>query len=97
MADIASTGQIGGRIASSGQLKGTVNAQQLLHGFLRVPIMELYIGPYSATPKFSEAIILKTKDKSMVDDVTIKKMPQYEVSNDAGGKTLILGDEYYGN
>lgn len=31
----------------------------------------------------------------MQKDVTIRKIPQYEVSNDYG-TTLILGDEYYG-
>ena len=30
------------------------------------------------------------------DNVTVKKIPQYIVSNDAGGATLIMGDEYFG-
>lgn len=31
----------------------------------------------------------------MQKDVTIRKIPQYEVSNDSSGYTLIIGDEYY--
>lgn len=31
----------------------------------------------------------------MQQDVTIRKIPQYEVSNDSSGYTLIIGDEYY--
>lgn len=47
-------------------------------------------------PKTYEPVVLETKGRSMLDDVTVQKIPQFEVSNDAGGKTLILGDEYYG-
>ena len=36
-----------------------------------------------------------TKDKLMPDDVTVRKIPRYEVSNDCGGVTLIMGDEYF--
>ena len=41
-------------------------------------------------------VTLPTKSKTMKDDVTVLKIPQYEVSNEAGGNTLIMGDEYYG-
>ena len=65
-----------------------------------VPLSELkldiYDGTYNVTPQFGGEVILETKNKAMTDDVTVKKMPQYEVSNNAGGKTLILGDKYYG-
>lgn len=65
-----------------------------------VPLSELkldiYDGTYNVTPQFGGEVTLETKNKAMTDDVTVKKMPQYEVSNNAGGKTLILGDKYYG-
>lgn len=38
---------------------------------------------------------METKDKLMPDDVTVRKIPRYEVSNDCGGVTLIMGDEYF--
>ena len=53
-----------------------------------------YAGPYDITPLFSTQT-LPTAKRLMQQDVTIKKIPQYEVSNDYG-TTLILGDEYYG-
>lgn len=53
-----------------------------------------YSGPYDVIPRFSEQILL-TAQRLMQKDVTIKRIPQYEVSNDYG-TTLILGDEYYG-
>ena len=56
---------------------------------------EAYEGDYTVTPKVTRELTLETKRKVMKDDVTVKKMPQFEVANEAGGATLILGDEYY--
>lgn len=56
----------------------------------------VYDGAYTVTPKNYEETELKTKDKMMQNNVTVKKIPKYEVSNDFGGSTLIIGDEYYG-
>lgn len=53
-----------------------------------------YSGPYDITPLFSVQT-LPTAKRLMQQDVTIRKIPQYEVSNDSGGYTLIIGDEYY--
>lgn len=55
-----------------------------------------YTGDYRVTPKIYTPVTLPTKSKTMKDDVTVLKIPQYEVSNEAGGNTLIMGDEYYG-
>lgn len=55
-----------------------------------------YAGPYQVTPKIYEPVTMKTKQKVMKNDVTVLKIPQFEVSNEAGGNTLIMGDEYYG-
>lgn len=55
-----------------------------------------YEGPYEVTPRVETAVTLKTKALRMREDVVIHKIPQFEVSNDAGGKTFIIGDEYYG-
>ena len=53
-----------------------------------------YAGPYDITPLFT-AQVLPTAKKLMQKDVTIRKIPQYEVSNDSNGYTLIIGEEYY--
>lgn len=55
-----------------------------------------YTGDYRVTPKIYTPVTLPTKSKTMKDDVTVLKIPQFEVSNEAGGNTLIMGDEYYG-
>ena len=53
-----------------------------------------YSGPYDITPLFT-AQVLPTAKKLMQKDVTIRKIPQYEVSNDSNGYTLSIGEEYY--
>lgn len=54
-----------------------------------------YKGETTVTPRTYEETRLKTKDKLMPDDVTVRKIPRYEVSNDCSGVTLIMGDEYF--
>ena len=51
-----------------------------------------YEGEYEVTPKVYENKTLQTKNHSMKDNITVKKIPQYEVSND-NGYTLIIGEE----
>ena len=51
---------------------------------------ERYNGEYEVTPKFEEQT-LETKDKIMSENVTIHKIPRYDVSNEAGGKTVYIG------
>lgn len=55
-------------------------------------IIPTYEGEYEVIPRVDEPVVLHTKAKRMNDDVTVKKIPQYEVSNAAGGKTLTIGD-----
>lgn len=57
---------------------------------------EPYTGEYDVTPKVSTPVVLQTEGKTMKKDVTVLKIPQFEVSNPEGGKTLIIGDEYNG-
>ncbi len=57
---------------------------------------EIYDGEYSVTPKVYEETELETKHKLMKDDVVVRKIPTFEVSNESGGTTLIIGEEIYG-
>lgn len=51
-----------------------------------------YTGNYEVQPKITEQI-LKTKNKSMLDDVTVYQIPFKEVSNPEGGTTVTIGLE----
>lgn len=53
-----------------------------------------YEGEYDVTPKTYAPVVLPTRNRLLSRDVNVAKIPQYEVSNAAGGLTLIMGDEY---
>ena len=53
---------------------------------------EPYEGEYEITPKISSQI-LPTAKKLMKDDVTVKAIPYFDVSNPAGGQTIYIGSE----
>lgn len=47
-----------------------------------------YDGEYTITPKPFEEQVLETKNKSLVEDVTVLEIPYSEVTNPEGGKTV---------
>ena len=53
---------------------------------------EEYVGDYVVTPKVDEQM-LETKDKVLTDDVVIKSIPFFKVSNTNGGSTVYIGNE----
>lgn len=55
-----------------------------------------YEGEYDVTPSTYKDKVLATQNLVMTKDVTVRKIPQFEVSNTSNGKTLIIGEEYYG-
>ena len=53
---------------------------------------ESYEGPYDVTPKVT-AQTLPTAKKLMRDDVSIRAIPYFDVSNPAGGNTIYIAKE----
>lgn len=51
-----------------------------------------YEGDYEVTPKV-DAQTMPTKGKLMEEDVTIKSIPFFDVSNTSGGSTVYIGNE----
>ena len=76
------------------KLKYKYNNTWVESSTLNIKTSELptYEGEYEVTPKVYENKTLQTKNHSMKDNITVKKIPQYEVSND-NGYTLIIGEE----
>ena len=52
-----------------------------------------YDGEYLVTPKPFTDQVLATKNKSLIDDVTVLEIPYSEVSNPEGGITANIGYE----
>lgn len=54
-----------------------------------------YEGDYTVTPSTYNETTLPTEGKLLAQNVSVEKIPQFEVSNTSGGTTLIIGEEYY--
>ena len=48
-----------------------------------------YAGPYEVVPKAWQDQVLPTKDKNMLDDVTVFEVPYSEVANPEGTTVVI--------
>ena len=59
------------------------------------PTFPYWQGPYEITPATYYQQVLEVKNKSMKQNIKVPKIPQFLVSNDEGGNTLIIGEEYY--
>lgn len=52
-----------------------------------------YDGAYEVTPQAEATVTLKTAEKYLSEDVTVKKIPYYEVDNESGGTTVYIGND----
>lgn len=52
----------------------------------------IYGGPYEVTPT-TDPLLLETAGKRMEEDMLIKAIPRFDVSNTAGGTTVYIGTE----
>lgn len=54
---------------------------------------EHYDGEYIITPKANKEQTMETLGKIMDNNVTIKAIPRYDVSNQSGGDTVFIAKE----
>lgn len=52
-----------------------------------------YSGEYSVTPSADSAQTLETAQKYLADNVTVEKIPYYEMDNASGGTTIYIGSD----
>lgn len=52
---------------------------------------EKYLGSYEVTALPEIEQILRTEKKVLLEDIIVKPIPYYEVSNEAGGLTVSIG------
>ena len=74
---------------SNQKLRANFGAVQIVTEFLGDG---KYTGDYIVTPKV-EPQTLPTNGKVMGDDVTVKSIPFFNVSNTSGGSTVFIGSE----
>lgn len=88
MADLSVQMALVGTIQPEVSLKAQMNAAITVQS-------DIYddIDGYVVTPSWEADIVLPTKSKLMKENLTVKKIAQSSVSNEAGGITLILGGQ----
>lgn len=65
----------------------------VLKGFLSDDVTYAsYEGDYKVTPLLNYDFELKTKNKVLKDNVTVKRIPYQEIPNSAGGMTVYIGE-----
>jgi len=77
------------------ELKGVIKQQRLTAAMREIttrPTAERFPGPYEVTPVV-KGQTLETKDKIMSDDLKIRDIPKYAVSNNSNGITVTIGKE----
>lgn len=85
-----------GKVNHGASLKGSLSTNELLSGTVESKVevvtttLPYYDGPTEAVPDMEETT-LKTKNRSMRSDVTLKAIPVYTVSNNSGGNTVTIG------
>lgn len=57
--------------------------------------LEAFDGPYEVVPSPNEQT-LPTASRRMTDNMTVSAIPYLSVSNQAGGRTITIGDVYNG-
>ena len=79
-------------------LVGTIQPEVSLKAQMNAAITaqsDIYddIAGYVITPSWEADFLLPTKSKLMKENLTVKKIAQTYVSNEAGGITLIIGGQ----
>lgn len=78
---------------NSGTIKGSIKRKLSISGTLQkaeTAGLSIYSGEYEVLPE-TEQQTLATSNKYLKEDVVIKSIPFYEVSNDHDGETIIIG------
>ena len=81
---IALVGTIQPEVSLKAQMNAAITAQSDIYDD---------IAGYVITPSWEADVVLPTKSKLMKENLTVKKIAQSSVSNEAGGITLILGGQ----
>lgn len=94
-ADIASIKTITCNIDSIPQIQGSIATTHTIVANVQIPDIihtEIYDGQYEIDPKAYTATILNTSGKTLLDNVTVKKIPYFETSN-LSGYTVYIASE----
>lgn len=85
-------GHLTGQLSVKPSLKGTAIAVPA-GGVVRDP----YDGEYEVTPQAFDSQTLNTAGKTLANDILVKPVPYYEVTNRTGGLTVNIAERVKSN
>jgi hypothetical protein len=85
-----------GEVLTLPKMSGSVSTPKSLSGNVGAKTINIggspYEGEYVVTPKVDQQI-MPTKGKVMTNDLTVKAVPVFRVSNTSGGTTVYIANE----
>lgn len=83
-----------GKIIQKSGISGKLIPKSGVNGIVGIPYgSKRYTGEYVVTPKAYDETVLETANKTMVDDLTVHKIPYHETTNLSGGTTVVIAQE----
>ena len=87
---------ISGSLSGQSPLSGVLSDSSSLSGNLTISggiATDIYKGEYEIVPSTKLDQLLNTKNKTLTDDLLVKKITYIETSNIANGKTIYIGED----
>lgn len=83
-----------GNIIKKADISGRITAKATISGKVGIPYgSNRYTGEYTVTPDAYDEQVLETANKTLLDDVTVQKIPYHETTNLSGGTTIVIAQE----
>lgn len=78
----------------SPEIEATISYKESITAELTLPLSqdkEIYQGEYEIDPDTEDDQVLSTRQKLLIDDITVHKIQYTETINPAGGTTVYIG------
>ena len=87
--------QLSGTIVPQISLAGCISTSVVLEGSVVIPeivgeVTDYYAGSYEVIPRADSPVVLETERKVMKQNVTVKEISTFNVSNTSGGSTFYI-------
>lgn len=93
--EIKTKQSLSGNLSGNKLITGAVVGTARVTGTVSIStggVTEPYMGEYEITPKV-DAQTMYTRNKYMIEDVEIKGVPIFSVTNNSGGDTVYIAEE----
>lgn len=94
MGNIQALETLSGSVSAEASLSGKLSCAGGLNGRVSVTReYDVYSGEYQVVPKAFEQQVLPTSNRVLKEDVVVREVPFYEVSNESDGVTAYIGKD----